>query len=502
MKLRFASSSLAFLVAMTMATGAFAQGTFRIGSGTEPRGRINGHTEPAGDITLFLTNGTIARGVTESGTVVLEYGVPITNKVGASNAVPDMNIPDTNIEVVVCGTAPGTRLMGNEIEGENRAAVSSNGKTLTVHVDECGADQSIQVKGVLLSLVGSGATSITASISNTGDVYLLNDEALVIRTVVNPLTDDTVKVSKKLILIRHTGDPGKTDKAPLGKFVLVIEEAHDDSFEGAELELEFEGIPEDVTITLDGWLTTKKNYEKDMPDPAVLASQNAIMGISPTTVDADDDEATVTLVGTAVDLNVEPNPDNLTTTMLEDDEVDVIIIRGSINGTDDEDLLPIDLDIQVTVDLGPVGDDDEPGLGTPRFASDKTTAVTIIESSPDRTTLMVPFVTNDGTFETGIAVANMSRGGSAQSGAIMLDFYVNDGTKLEYTTSASSGGAGLEPNGMLAPGGTWSILLSQIFPGDPGNGYLVITTDFTGGDGNVFISDFAGFSVTGTVRGP
>ena len=55
-------------------------------------------------------------------------------------------------------------------------------------------------------------------------------------------------------------------------------------------------------------------------------------------------------------------------------------------------------------------------------------------------------------------------------------------------------------NGMLEPGSTWAVLLSQVFPGAPGNGYLIITTDFTDGDANVFISDFAGFSVTGTVR--
>ena len=40
MKLRFAFSALVFLVAMTMAAGAFAQGTFTDrAAGTEPRGR-------------------------------------------------------------------------------------------------------------------------------------------------------------------------------------------------------------------------------------------------------------------------------------------------------------------------------------------------------------------------------------------------------------------------------------------------------------------------------
>ena len=162
-------------------------------------------------------------------------------------------------------------------------------------------------------------------------------------------------------------------------------------------------------------------------------------------------------------------------------------------------MLPIDLDVQVTVDLGPTGDEDDDEI--PRFDSEKTTAMTVIESSPSQTTLKVPFVLNDGTFDTGIAVANMSSGSSAQPGAITFDLYMG-GMKMTHTTSASSPGVGLNGSGMLMPGRTYSALLSQLFPGNLGSGYLIITTDFTAGDGNVFISDFAGFTAAGTVREP
>ena len=138
-------------------------------------------------------------------------------------------------------------------------------------------------------------------------------------------------------------------------------------------------------------------------------------------------------------------------------------------------------------------------LEIPRFDSEKTTAMTVIESSPSQTTLKVPFVVSNGTFDTGIAVANMSSGSSAQPGSIMLDFYVG-GMKMTHRTSASSPGTGLNASGMLEPGGTYVVLLSELFPGNPGGGYMIITTDFTSGDGNIFISDFAGFSATGIVR--
>ena len=122
----------------------------------------------------------------------------------------------------------------------------------------------IEVKGVLLSLVGSGAESITATITNTGDVRLVSNETQVIRSVVDPLSDDEISVSP-ITVIRHDGsiDENKTDDY----FHLVITEAHLDSFTGARLELEFSGIPEGVTVNLDSWLTGKANFDLKSTDP-------------------------------------------------------------------------------------------------------------------------------------------------------------------------------------------------------------------------------------------
>ena len=65
MKIRFLFSAFCMLVAMTMATGAFAQSaTFQVSSGAT-QGRMNGHTEMAGGITLSHINGGIV--VTNAG---------------------------------------------------------------------------------------------------------------------------------------------------------------------------------------------------------------------------------------------------------------------------------------------------------------------------------------------------------------------------------------------------------------------------------------------------
>ena len=59
MKTRFVFSAFCMLVAMTMATGAFAQGrTFQVSGGQRGAG-MNGHTERAGGITLFLITGEV-----------------------------------------------------------------------------------------------------------------------------------------------------------------------------------------------------------------------------------------------------------------------------------------------------------------------------------------------------------------------------------------------------------------------------------------------------------
>ena len=184
--------------------------------------------------------------------------------------------------------------------------------------------------------------------------------------------------------------------------------------------------------------------------------------------------------------------------------VDVVVIRGTVKGADAAKLLPIDMEIAVTVDLGEIGDDDEVGeKGAPLFESDATTAVTVIESTPFRTTLQAPFAiagsgTGAGGYDTGIAVANMGSGAGAQPGAVTFKFYVA-GVKMEHETSASSpSSASLNAAGMLEPGHTYAVLLGELFP-NAGNGYLIITTDFMDAGANLYISDFDTFSATGSI---
>ena len=173
--------------------------------------------------------------------------------------------------------------------------------------------------------------------------------------------------------------------------------------------------------------------------------------------------------------------------MLDSNAIDVVVVRGSIKGSDEEDLLPIDLDIQVTVDLGPIGDDD--GEKIPRFDSQPTTAMTVIESSSAQTVMKVAYVLSEGMFDSGIAVSNMTE---EEAGAVHFAFYM-DGQVMKYSTPS-----------MMQPQTTMTKLLSELLTAAEHTGsfrgYMIITADFTEADAGVFISDFAGFTAGATVR--
>ena len=483
MKIKFAVFTLSLLMVLTMATDVFAQGVFRVTSGTESRGRATGHAEAAGNISLFLTNGDI--GTDENGVVMIEYGVPITNAVGPA---ADGDNPDNNINITVCDD---NRLDGTtDNDTVNRASVSKDGSVLSISLETCaGVAAVIDVRGVLLSLVGTGQDSITATVTNTGDVRLLNNETQVIRSVVNPLSDDEVSVSP-ITVIRHDGsiETNKTSDF----FHLVITEAHLDSFEGARLELEFSGIPEGVKVNLDSWLTDKANYdlaEDDKDRTAPTADQNEA-ATTPSSVDSEEDEVTVALIGSLIPAVIGTEDvdeaDAILATMLDPRALDVIIVRGKIEIDDDMVDFPIDLSIAVTVNLGPIGVlKPKDAVTIPRFASNKTAAMTVIESTSATTTFLVPYALVDGTpggYDTGFSIANTTSGSSAQSGSVTFSFPGD--LNLEEFESR-----------MVGPGKNLTLLLGEILGRDAVySGQVMITTNFNEAEGVAYISNFLTFT--------
>ena len=121
MKFKFAVFTLNLLMVLTMATGAFAQATFQVSSSSEQRGRMNGHAEKAGDISLAWVSGGFVT-ADDEGTVVINYGVPVTNKVGGP-----LTPLDSNIMVTICKDG---------LRETDDSAVKVSKNTITITVDE------------------------------------------------------------------------------------------------------------------------------------------------------------------------------------------------------------------------------------------------------------------------------------------------------------------------------------------------------------------------------
>ena len=116
-------------------------------------------------------------------------------------------------------------------------------------------------------------------------------------------------------------------------------------------------------------------------------------------------------------------------------------------------------------------------LTIPRFA-DTSTAKAVLTIQICQTLLLFPFITNQGGFDTGIAIANTSTdpvGTGAQAGSCVLSFY---------------NGAGTTPNvnsGNIATGTVYTTLASTSAPGF--TGYMFALCNFEFAHGFAFISD-------------
>ena len=168
-----------------------------------------------------------------------------------------------------------------------------SGSTVTVHVGLGATNVActrysdiLRISGVRLKIADEGLTgSIEAGISASGDFALGSgaSRVTVVNSVVDELADDGVTTDLapgggdegELVLVRNSGAPMADSGHPLGKtraFVVWIDENNVDSFEDAELDLEFSGIPPDATIELDAWAFVP-TQTKPSPNTATRVTQ-------------------------------------------------------------------------------------------------------------------------------------------------------------------------------------------------------------------------------------
>ena len=126
-----------------------------------------------------------------------------------------------------------------------------------------------------------------------GDVRLLGGggQFPVINSIIDPLSDDDAEADEAT-LIRHTGNPDGRDNM----FKLAITEPTVDAFEGANINLEFSGIPDGATVTVDAWVATKEKYDDEDVNTATLRAADSTT--DPATMEvADNDQVSVNKPG-------------------------------------------------------------------------------------------------------------------------------------------------------------------------------------------------------------
>ena len=535
------------VAAMTMATSAFAQAVFTASS-SRVGARMNGQTELTGGITLFVSSGTLGAG--DEGTVTIDYGTTITNalttgiavnicgETGTGGATGNTAISGSAITITVDGDAgdgcqatesinvSGVRvaIAGTDLS-EVAASISSSGDvrlgagTNEVPVINRVSDELVDggVTAQKITLIRHTADEQARSATDDGTTFKLMIEENVANAFNNgvqlnldfsgigagmTITIDAWAETKANLgtprfmvdtgtLILNDCGQGTDNDEPTG--VPAVDDTRDCNADNKQLAFSGGMNTDTLAVTLDSMNT----------EAVVLTG----FGTALNAFDTDPTTDGIQLRDTTItDTGGDGIENDITGAVFSDTEIDVIIVSGTISvstrGPGSASLPLGDVNVAATVDVGPTGPAvygrfHTGGRPIPRFASDPTSAVTVIDVTSDQTMLRVPYAVATGDlWDTGIAIANTRTGGAAQFGAITFDFYGGDVEIDSYTTMAGSPGNGLNDDGMLEAGGTYSVLLSAVLEaaGHDGDftGYVEVTTDFTEAEAYVFIASFVG----------
>ena len=286
----------------------------------------------------------------------------------------------------------------------------------------------------------------------------------------------------------------------MGMATLTLKEAFAGGFTaGADVLLTLVGVPDKAIVTV-----SHPGFDEtvDAENPAGVAGDVTLNGDTTTIVTAGmlpmpSPTSMLVLTGDGDKLNITvgfsgdgPNAASTETLKLMFD----LDARSSVKDI----MLPLDEGkVEVWVTMAPTEKPTPVMAGTEYFAvnympADGVVAFTI---APASCTLLFPYAASlMGDWDTGIAIANPSAFTTPLSGSITFTLFPNDADMVEYPTNDLSPGMGLDPDGFLPAGNTYTVLLSDIldsadFSGDF-IGHFYVKTDFTGCRGMAYVTDF------------
>ena len=484
---------LAVALLVGFASTAAAQVTCTVASTPVSRGTATGLTEPVGDISFTCTAGG-AVDVTTA-TLTIDLGLPITS---------DETYPDP-AGVSLTGTETGI-FAGMDDGVVNIHSIDHASGNILIELPGVTAPtantvDSFTLSGVLVSLVGAG-DDLDADISmSPADNYFIT------------AGQNTTRIINKILTGLEDIEAGETATIFADGTVLAadsdlsidVTEAYIDMLrwwsqfntgnatteQGTQVILTFAGIPEGLTI----------GSCDDSDQDGFDADVDGQLGLDRTSVTSTDNSLVVTMVTS--DLAA------ITSFEVTCDDI-----------TFDADHVPFATgDITVSASLEPDGEDldgttvfeDEDGDEVPRYNQSFGNSVTVASIVPATSTLLVPFATAVGNFDTGLSVANTTSdpfgddGVGDQDGTITFWLFPTDGDMMMWETSDNGEvGQGSDDYGVVIAGNTYTVNVSEIVAdivdADPDfNGYIFIESQFTNAHGQAFITDYAGFASAANV---
>lgn len=547
-------------IILTLSSTAFAQAPtvdcqLSIpGAGATGRGTANGLTEPVaagpdgtaglvaggGSVKVTCTNTTAAAINSSVAVLTVSYGATITN--GVTHPSPAAGIRIANQAGVLVAPAVGAPAVTNAA-GQISFVLSTTGLTTGAGlVWAAGATGSFDVAGVLVSLNGITNASLSATllVTTPGAGYSAsNNVQTVIGSIAQGLTKDKTTVPSSvpqivgnaLLAGSTVGGPANFNSVGLGikqSFVIRIEENFQDLFKfgsqfngggtfpspgisSNQVEVRFTGIPAGLTLGGCGITIT------DSAGNATVAPFLASPVVSPTTLTQGSPNLTIAFTAAVSQVNVEVLWVACTT---------ITAAAGTV--------LP-STPITAQVTLAPVGTALPGPAGTigtsvtngqiPRYqvglvpaGTTAEPALVVVNFPAAAVSLLIPFATVGGGFNTGIAIANTTTDplgspslATPQNGTLTFTMFDNSGTVKSYSTVAASPGSGLS-GGVLNSGKVYVVNLSELLTaataGSTFNGYIFVQTNFTNAHGSSFVYNGAGFTsaspvlVVGAARPP
>jgi len=443
----------------------------------------SGHTELTGDVYMTVQAGS---NPTLAGTITLKYNVPFTSPLDGSQGTP-----------VVTGTGGLALTSIDELASDPVAGM------LVVIVPAGGVSGDyIQVHGVRLDVAGSPKPAYTVTLSSTKNA-IFNGQFTA------PVIDGAaagLKLEAEVPVELNALTPAG------GEAQIWLMEGFNSAYGVTAVTDPTQTISQMIKITLSA-----------APPEGVTITFPATATSDGTAAWERASEAG-TLLGTTRTVDFESEDLSVYYRLVSDNDPtlpETFFLTGIAVEVADDAPLPIPAGaISYVATLAPVqpafnSDGTVVDLDIPRYAEALLQGGNIVTVAGSQTVLIMPIAQNMPSigYDTGIAVSNTTldpgaealgiKGAIPQAGKILFVLYAqqNGSTAVKqytYLTDGASPGTGLDPDGKLQPGSTYTVLVSQILQAagvtDEFQGYGFIVTNFTNAHGICVASNFTNFS--------